>query len=378
MHVFRVVDTQAGLVPVVADVLASVVHGIETTASSPSWVARSAPRTSAPTDGVIATIVRSLTTPSVVDRTDGIGVRFVPCWRRLFISEEGVHVAWSIEEKHVVVTGGTSGIGRATAAQLARLGANVTLTSRSQTDAEAAADEIGHETGTALMAQALDLSSLASVREFATRYSTNQQRLDVLINNAGTVAGRRRTSPDGFEQTLAVNHLGPFLLTNLLTDFLIAGAPSRVITVSSENHRGAKKGLDFDDLQMANGYSSSKAYAASKLANIMFTTELDRRFRDRGITALVLHPGVVATNFGKSAGSPKWMGMAMTVLAPFLSTPEKGAATSVHLATAQPAEIDRGVYWSARKPKQPSPAALDGDAARRLWEASATLVGLPG
>ena len=285
-------------------------------------------------------------------------------------------MTWTIEDKHVLITGGTSGIGRATAAELARRGAAVTITSRNLADATAVAAEIGHDTDAAVTPAQLDLSSLTSVRAFANSCTNDHERLDVLINNAGTMAGKRRTTSDGFEWTMAVNHLGPFLLTNLLTDNLVASAPARIITVSSENHRRAKNGLDFHDLQMTNGYRSSKAYAASKLANILFTTELDRRLSDQQIIARALHPGVVATNFGRSTGSPKGMGIAMTLLTPFLSTPEKGAATSVHLATTQPADLDAGIYWSNENPKQPSQHGLDADAARQLWDLSATLVGL--
>ncbi len=286
-------------------------------------------------------------------------------------------MTWSITDKHVLVTGGTSGIGRATATELARRGAHITITSRSQFDAEAAAAEIARDTDGDVQPEALDLSSLASVRDFAGRFVAGRDRLEVLVNNAGTVTGKRRTTDDDFERTLAVNHLGPFLLTNLLTDLLIASAPARVITVSSENHRGAKNGLNFDDLHMVDDYNSSKAYAASKLANILFTTELDRRLSGRGVTARALHPGVVATNFGKGGDSPQWMGIAMTLLKPLLAKPEKGAATSIHLATAQPTELDAGIYWSNQKPKQPSPAATSDDAARQLWDLSTQLVGLP-
>ena len=212
------------------------------------------------------------------------------------------------------------------------------------------------------------------MRGFVSSYLDHHQRLDVLINNAGTMAGRRRTTPDGLEWTLAVNHLGPFLLTNLLTPLLLASTPARVITVSSETHRSAKQGLDLDDLQMTTGYTPSRAYAASKLANILFTLELDHRLGPAGVTARALHPGVVATNFGKDPGSPRWMALAMTLLTPLLATPEKGAATSVHLATAQPDELEAGIYWASGRPKQPSESALDHDAARQLWEASAELV----
>ncbi|MEZ5219391.1 MAG: hypothetical protein R2715_23030 [Ilumatobacteraceae bacterium] len=147
-----------------------------------------------------------------------------------------------------------------------------------------------------------------------------------------------------------------------------------MITVSSENHRGAKRGLDFDDLQMTSSYSPSKAYAASKLANILFTVELDRRLNPDGVTARVLHPGVVATNFGKDPSSPRWMGLAMTLLKPLLASPDKGASTSVLLATAQPDELEASLYWASGKPRQPSDAALDQAAARRLWDVSAELV----
>ncbi len=283
-------------------------------------------------------------------------------------------MTWNINDKHVLITGGTSGIGRAAADQLARLGAHVTITSRTLQTAEAVADALCADTGSEVAPAELDLSSLAAVRAFADTFTARHDRLDVLINNAGTMAGKRRTTGDGLEWTLAVNHLGPFLLTNLLTPLLMDSAPARVITVSSENHRGAKQGLDFDDLQMTSGYSSSKAYAASKLANILFTVELDRRLAPGGVTARALHPGVVATNFGKDPDSPRWMGLAMTLLKPFLASPGKGAATSVHLATAQPDELGAGIYWASRKAKQPSKAALDNDAARRLWDTSTELV----
>ena len=283
-------------------------------------------------------------------------------------------MTWNITGKHVLITGGTSGIGRSTAAQLARLGAHVTITSRRLSTAEATADELSTDTGNEVEPAALDLSSLDAVRAFAAAHTDRHDRLDILVNNAGTMADKRRTTVDGHEWTFAVNHLGPFLLTNLLTPLLTDSTPARVITVSSENHRGAKHGLNFDDLQMTSGYSPSKAYAASKLANILFTVELDRRLAPHGVTGRALHPGVVATNFGKDPDSPRWMGLAMTLLRPFLASPDKGAATSVHLAIAQPDELTAGIYWASGTPKQPSEAALDEDAALRLWDTCAQLV----
>lgn len=285
-------------------------------------------------------------------------------------------MTWNIDDKHVLITGGTSGIGRATATELARKGAKVTITSRTLATAKAVSAELTAETQTEVEAAQLDLSSLDAVRSFAASYAASHNRLDVLINNAGTMAGKRQTTVDGFEWTFATNHLGPFLLTNLLTPLLIQSAPARVVNVSSGAHQSAKAGLDFDDLQMTSGYSSSKAYATSKLANILFTIELDRRTRPKGVTATALHPGVVATNFGKGPESPRWMGLAMTLLKPFLATPEKGAATSVHLATAQPEEIGSAIYWAASKPKEPSSAGSNAEAARRLWDISADLAGM--
>jgi len=161
-----------------------------------------------------------------------------------------------------------------------------------------------------------------------------------------------------------------------LTELLVASSPARIITVSSENHRTLKGGLNFDDLQIRNGYSPSKAYAASKLANILFTVELDRRLRSLGVTANTLHPGVVTTSFGKGPDSPKSMGLLMTVLKPVLRKPARDASTSVFLAAADDEALAAGLYWSDEAPKDPAPAAVDADAAARLWSESEQLVGL--
>ena len=283
---------------------------------------------------------------------------------------------WSIEDKVVLVTGGNSGIGMATAEELARRGARVTITARDEDKGREAADRIRIATGAEVAVGNLDLSRLSSVRSFARGFVGEHQHLDVLINNAGVMAANRRETSDGFEWTFVVNYLGPFLLTNLLIDRLVASAPSRIITVSSENYRTAKKGLDLDDLQMEKGFSPSKAYAASKLANILFTVELDRRFGSAGVTARALHPGVVATSFGKGPDSPKMMGLLMTGLKPFLRKPARGAATSVYLATAESSSIDAGIYWSNETPKDALAIAVDEEAAAQLWSASERMVGL--
>lgn len=285
-------------------------------------------------------------------------------------------MAWSIADKSVLITGANSGIGKATAKELARRGADVMITARDDSKGRAAAEEIRNATGAEVSVGSLDLSQLDSVRAFASDYLGTHDQLDVLINNAGVMAGSRRETPDGLEWTLAVNHLGPFLLTYLLSDLLVSSAPARVITVSSEAHRREKEGLDFDDLEMRNGYSPSRAYAASKLANILFTVELDRRLDGSGVTAKALHPGVVATSFGKDPESPKWMGLLMVGLKPFLRKPEQGARTSVFLATADDTALDAGLYWSDEAPIDPIPAALDTQAAAQLWSESEHLVGL--
>jgi NAD(P)-dependent dehydrogenase (short-subunit alcohol dehydrogenase family) len=283
---------------------------------------------------------------------------------------------WDIVGARVLLTGGTSGIGRAAAAELARRGAEVMITARDQAKGQAAAQAIRAETGVDVQVGLLDLSRLDSVREFAADYTRTHDRLDVLVNNAGTMTGKRMQTPDGLEWTFGVNHLAPFLLTRLLSDLLVASAPSRVISVSSEVHHSAKQGLDLDDLQMTRGWSAQKAYAASKLATILMTVELDRRLADQGVTALAVHPGVVATNFGKGPEGRWLMRVMMTALGPLLKKPVDGAAPLVLLATAPDDVVDQSLYWSQITPAQPSSAARDPRAAAQIWNISNKLAGL--
>ena len=286
---------------------------------------------------------------------------------------------WNIEGKRVVVTGGNAGIGRATAEELARHGADVMITARDRAKGEAAVAAIEAAAGVVVDLGELDLSSFASIRAFAARYQADHDRLHVLINNAGMMAGSRQETEDGLEWTFGVNHVGPFLLTNLLLPVIQASEPARIINLSSEAHRSAKDGLDFDDLQMEAGrFSGPRAYAASKLANISFTLELARRLAEAeaDIRTVAVHPGVVATSFGTGQEGPWWMKVAMRVLKPVLRTPAKGAATSVFLATAPDAELDRALYWADTAPVDPIPPAVDPDAAARLWAESEELTGL--
>ena len=286
---------------------------------------------------------------------------------------------WDIAGRRVVVTGANSGIGKATAEELTRRGADVMITARDADRGEAAVADIRRATGRTVGLGSLDLADLASVRDFAAGYRREHDRLDVLVNNAGVMSGSRRFTPDGFEWTFGVNHLGPFLLTALLDDLLVSGAPSRIVNVSSEVHRNVEESPDIDDVTSARGrYSASRAYAVSKWANIVFTAELNRRRGESGVTSAALHPGVVATSFGKGAEGSRWIGVLMTVLRPVLRTPVDGAATSVHLATAPVDVVGRAVYWSDSEPREPLPSTLDEAVGRRLWTASERLVGLDG
>jgi NAD(P)-dependent dehydrogenase (short-subunit alcohol dehydrogenase family) len=276
--------------------------------------------------------------------------------------------------KFVLVTGGTGGIGRATAIGLAALGARVGITGRDQARTEAAAAGIRAAPGSpAVDAFAADLSAQAGVRRLAARVLDAYPRLDVLVNNVGGFWAHRHVTADGLERTFALNHLAPFLLTNLLLDRLTASAPARIVTVSSAAH--AQGRLDFDDLQSERNYSGQQAYSQSKLANVMFTYELARRLAGTGVTATAAHPGVVATSFG-TEDQAAHLGIMIRVARPFMKTPAQGALTTVYLASSPQAEGVTGQYFAHRKPKASTKASYDTAAAARLWQASADLTGL--
>ena len=231
--------------------------------------------------------------------------------------------------KNVLVTGGTAGIGKATAVGLATLGARVAITGRERGRAEAAAADIRAASGNpAVDLFTADMSSQAEVRRLAGTILHAYPRLEVLVNNVGGFWAHRHVTTDGLEHTFAVNHLSAFLLTNLLLDRLKASAPARVVTVSSGAHATGR--IDFDDLQGAAGYSGKRAYSASKLANIMFTYELARRLQGTGVTATVLHPGVVRTNFGTDDPASLINAM-LPLMRPFMKTPTAGAARPANL-----------------------------------------------
>ena len=279
--------------------------------------------------------------------------------------------------KTVLVTGGSSGIGKATALGLATMGAHLAITGRDRERTDKAAREIQAASGGPVDIFVADLSSQIEVRRLADEVLQRLPRIDVLINNVGGYWNTRHGTADGLERTFALNHLAPFLLTDLLLDRLTHSSPARVVTVSSNAHTQGR--IDFDDLQGERGYSGGKAYNQSKLANVLFTYELARRLRatpllDQAVvTANALHPGVVSTSFG--AEDPATV---QRMLIPFLrhlmKSPAQGAATSVYVASAPQLERVTGRYFANSKPKESSKRSYDEVVAARLWDISADLV----
>jgi retinol dehydrogenase 14 len=273
----------------------------------------------------------------------------------------------------VLVTGATGGIGRATALGLATMGANLAITGRDRARTEGAAQEIRTAGGGQVDLFVADLSSQSEVRRLADEVLQTYPRIDVLVNNVGGYWNTRHVTADGLERTFALNHLAPFLLTNLLLDRLKQSAPARVVTVASNAHATGQ--IDFDDLQGERPYSGSRAYNQSKLANILFTYELARRLQASTVTANALHPGVVNTSFG--AEDPRGIQRLIIPFArPFMKTPVQGAATSIHLASSPGLKQVTGRYFANSKPKRSSKRSYDEAAAARLWQVSADLVGL--
>ncbi len=278
--------------------------------------------------------------------------------------------------KTVVITGGNAGIGKETAVGLAQQGAHVVVTARNAARGEAAAAEIRERAGTdgQVEVMALDLASLASVREFALELGRRHDRLDVLVNNAGVVLSSRQLTSDGFERTFGVNHVGHFALTDLLLPQLRASAPSRVVNVSSHAHKSARNGLDFDDLQAEQRYQPFAVYSRSQLANIYFTRELARWLDESGVTVNAVHPGFVRSHFGRDGDLGLAMGIGITAVQLFAISSKRGASTSIFMASSPEVEGVTGKYYFRSKPATVSKAAEDDEAARRLWSASEELV----
>jgi NAD(P)-dependent dehydrogenase (short-subunit alcohol dehydrogenase family) len=280
-----------------------------------------------------------------------------------------------MEGRTVVITGGNSGVGRATAVALAGAGARTVITARSRERGEQAVSDIRRASRSDQVDLVVfDLADLSSVRDGASELLDRCGRIHVLVNNAGLVLSERTVTVDGFESTFAINHLGPFLLTQLLTDRLTASAPARVVNVASTAHQGARHGLDFDDLQSAGHYRGMQAYSRSKLANILFTRELARRLASSGVTANALHPGTVATGFARDDDAKGFLAFGVRLIKPFILTPEKGARTSVYLASSPEVADVTGEYFVKCRPRVPSAAARNDAAAVLLWSVSEELV----
>lgn len=278
-----------------------------------------------------------------------------------------------MSERVVVVTGASSGIGRALAAGLARDGARVGLVCRDpRRGGETVAELEALGGGGAVDLFLADLASQKEIRRLADELLERYPRIQVLVNNAGVIEARRTTTVDGLETVFAVNHLAYYLLTRLLLERLAASAPARIVNVASGAHRGAR--LDWDDLQNERGYSAFRVYGESKLANLLFTYELARRLEGTGVTANAVHPGWVGTRFGTHNGT---VGLLMGVAGRLLArSPEKGAETPLYLARSPDVAGVSGRYFFDCREAASSPASHEREAQARLWEESARLTGL--
>jgi NAD(P)-dependent dehydrogenase (short-subunit alcohol dehydrogenase family) len=278
--------------------------------------------------------------------------------------------------KVVVMTGGTSGIGEVAAARLAGLGARLVLVARDRARGEATLARLrARAPGVGHVAHYADLSLIADTKRVAAEIAAAEPRIDVLINNAGAMFGRRRVTADGVELTFATNHMSYFLLTHGLRERLLASAPARVVNTSSAAHRRA--GLDFEDLQSTRDYRGFTAYSRSKLCNILYTRELARRSAGTGVTANCLHPGFVATRFGDASGG-LFSYVVRASKQVFAISSDKGAETLVYLASSPEVATISGGYFYQCQLATPTRAAQDDAAARRLWAETAQLAGLSG
>jgi retinol dehydrogenase 14 len=275
--------------------------------------------------------------------------------------------ALSMTGKFCMITGANSGIGKPTALALAEMGATVVMVCRNRDTGEEALREIRQRTGNrSSELLTADLSSQAAIRNLAAEFTEKHDRLDVLVNNAGVVMRKRVLTVDGIETTFAVNHLAYFLLTNLLLEVLRKSAPARIVNVASAAH--ASGTMNFDDLSGENRYSSWGAYCQSKLANILFTYELARKLAGSGVTVNCLHPGVIATGLFRNL--PKIIDLPARL---FLTRPEKGAETSIYLATSPEVEGVTGRYFARKRATNSSAESNDREEARRLWQVSEKL-----
>ncbi|XP_008295185.1 retinol dehydrogenase 13-like [Stegastes partitus] len=282
-----------------------------------------------------------------------------------------------LDGKTVLITGGNTGIGKETAVDMARRGARVILACRDMDRANRAAEDVRRKSGNDnVIVKKLDLASLQSVRQLAKDILASEERLDVLINNAGIMACPKWQTEDGFEMQFGVNHLGHFLLTNCLLDLLKKSTPSRVVNVSSLAHERGK--IYFDDINLEKDYQPWKSYSQSKLANVLFTRELANRVQGTGVTTYSLHPGVVQTELGRHLwpSIPLWKRVVYTPFMFLIKNPTAGAQTTIYCAVEESLQNESGLYYSDCAPKTAAPQGLDDEAAKKLWDLSASMVGL--
>ena len=292
----------------------------------------------------------------------------------------------NMQEKVVVITGATSGIGQVAAEILARTGARIIQVARDRQRGEVALKRLqACAPGVPHAIYYADLSRLGEMKRVAAEIAGAEPHIDVLINNAGALFGSRQVTEDGLERTFALNHVAYFVLTLGLRERLVASTPARIVNTASDAHESAK--LDFDDLQSVKAYRSSfweslrhggpgfKVYGRSKLCNILFTRELARRLRSTGVTANCLHPGFVATRFGDQSGG--MISFGVRVAKRFALSPGKGAETLVYLASSPEVASLTGKYFYKCRPVTPSKEAQDDMAAQRLWLETARFAGLP-
>ncbi len=285
----------------------------------------------------------------------------------------------SMQGKVVVITGSNIGIGLETAVGVAAQGATTVLACRNAEKAAAAATEVKGRAGTDdVHVVSLDLADLESVRDAAADIHSRWDRLDVLVNNAGGTWSERQLTRQGFEQTFGVNHLGPFLLTKLLLERIVASAPARIINLSSVGHHMAWRGMRFEHLQSEKRYAAMEAYGRSKLANILFSRELSKRVAASGVTVNAVHPGPVRTGFGMDGDLKGIMGWGNKMIRPFEISAASGARTSIHLATSPDVEGKTAMYWVRSKPGHMSTHAHNDEQATRLWEESEKLLASVG
>ena len=278
------------------------------------------------------------------------------------------------DRKVVLITGGSSGMGKATATHLAKLGNLVVILCRNKERGETALIDIKRESGNDEVDLMLcDLGDKNSIRRFADEFKEKYKNLHILINNAGVILPRRHETKDGYELQFGVNHLGHFLLTNLLLDTIISSAPSRIINVASGAHKVGR--IHFDDINLKRNFNLVRAYAQSKLANILFTYELSDRLKKMDVTVNCLHPGAVATQMGINRNTG--FGTLITsILKPFFQSPKEGASTAIYLATSEDVRGVTGRYFYKKKPINSSKLSYDKELARKLWNVSEELVDL--